>query len=42
MGVRAIASRAASALGELDFEEDGVIAPLAFPDIQLSVERPLV
>jgi hypothetical protein len=23
----------------VDFEEDGAIAPLAFPDIQVSVER---
>ena len=27
------------ASGGMDFDEDGAIAPLAFPDIQISIER---
>jgi hypothetical protein len=47
MGVRAISFAGAEGnrfsccfgFGGVDFEEDGAIAPLAFPDIQISIER---
>jgi acyl CoA:acetate/3-ketoacid CoA transferase beta subunit len=47
MGVRAISFSGIEGdrishcfgFGGMDFDEDGAIAPLAFPDIQVSVER---